>query len=128
LQTNLQNKLPILLLILLIAYFIGFRAFSLIHQISHSNNDSNSHHPSGIESEKHNISDKKNSQKPEDKNECLICYLFHFYQNNILLFAGLFLSLILLCFSNYLAPPHKIRTSSPSFFYQTRAPPIFVKI
>jgi hypothetical protein len=112
---------------LLIGYFIGFRAFALIHHVAHS--QENSHHQQTLESKSdlQEFAGKQFSQKSKnDEDDCLICHLFDFYQNNILLLFGLVLFLILLRFSKYLAPPNKIKISYSSFSCKTRAPPIFV--
>jgi len=124
-----QKHKNILLLgfsLLLIAYFIGIRAFFLVHQFSH--------HPisfgqkvvqeDGQKVLENKTVSKKFSQKQDDDNDCPICHLAYLYQSNVLLFSALVYSLIFLIFDFGFFSKGAIRISSLFYSYQTRAPPL----
>ncbi len=119
-----KNTLLLGFSLLLVAYFICIRAFFLVHQFSH-HTDKNFQQVSISQSDSKNIIAKNTAQKPEDKeDDCLICYLANFYQNNIVLVvAGAVLMMSFVLVNNFISIKN-LKILSLLFSYQTRAPPV----
>ena len=125
-QQKYKNTFLLCFSLLLIAYFIGIRAFFLMHQFSHHNSYNSIVQQKNLETK--TFADKKISknfrQKSEDEDDCLICYLAHLYQSNIILadvFALFIMSFVLV---NNFSITKKFLILSSLFSYQTRAPPL----
>ncbi len=142
---QLQQKIFLRTLsLLLIVYFIGFRAFFLIHQLSHFNSGENievknlaAQLHSGQKSQqnlyknsaKTNFVDKKNhhqQKKTKSDKDCLICHLANFYHHNILLLIAAAFALPLFYFANFIRQNYQFNSYHFSFFYQAQAPPIVI--
>jgi hypothetical protein len=119
LQQKHKNTLLLGFSLLLIAYFIGIRAFFLVHQFSHQNISVQK-----VLENKNITTQASNQESQDDQNSCLICYLANLYQHNILLVGGLVLSLTLFYLNQLFALKNKIKLSYLLCSYQSKAPPV----